>query len=71
MMQALSTAFAGFSARCDDISRLAERIRTQPSDENLAGDMVGLRLNQRLAEANLAVVRAADDTSESLIHVIA
>jgi hypothetical protein len=28
-------------------------------------------VSQRAAEANLAVARAADETSESLIHVIA
>jgi hypothetical protein len=71
MVQALSTALAGFSARSDAIARLAERIRNQPPNENLAGDMVGLMVSQRLAEACLAVARVADQTSESLIHVIA
>jgi hypothetical protein len=71
MIQALGTALAGYSARSDDVARLAERIRNQPSDENVAGDMVGLMVNQRAAEANLTVARVADDTSESLMHVIA
>jgi hypothetical protein len=33
--------------------------------------MVGLMVNQRLAEANLSVARVADETSGSLSHVIA
>jgi hypothetical protein len=71
MIRALSTALAGYSARCDDIARLAERVRNQPPDERVAHDMVGLVVDQRLAQANLAVARAADETSASLIHVIA
>jgi hypothetical protein len=71
MVQALNAALAGYSARSDDIARLAGRIRNQPSDGDLVGDRVGLMVNQRMAEANLAVARVAEQTNESLIHVIA
>jgi hypothetical protein len=71
MIQALGSALAAYSARSDDIARLAERIRNQPVGENVAKDMVGLMVSQRAAEANLAVARVADETGESLIHVIA
>ena len=71
MIQALNTALAGYSARSEDITRMAERIRSQPLGENTAGNMVGLMVNQRAAEANLAVARVADDMGQSLIHVIA
>jgi hypothetical protein len=33
--------------------------------------MVGLMVSQRAAEANLVVARVADETGQSLIHVIA
>lgn len=71
MIQALNTALAGYSARSEDIARLATRIRNQVSDENLVGNMVGLIIGRRAAEANLAVARVADTMGESLIHVIA
>ena len=71
MLQALGTALAGYAARLDDLGRLAERIRDQRSDANLAGDMVAVMANQRGAEANLAVARVVDETGQSLIHVIA
>jgi len=71
MIQALNAALAGYSARSDDIARLADRIRSQRSGENLAGDMVGVMVNQRAAEANLVVARVADAMGESLVHVIA
>jgi hypothetical protein len=71
MIQALNAALAGYTARSDDITQLAGRIRNQPSDGNLAGDMVGVMVNRRMAEANLAVARVAEQTNESLIHVIA
>jgi hypothetical protein len=71
MIQALNAALAGYTARSNDITRLAGRIRNEPLDGNLAGDMVGVVINQRMAEANLAVARVADQTSESMIHVIA
>jgi hypothetical protein len=71
MLQALDTALAGYTARMDDMGRLAERIRGQRPDEDLTGDMVAVTASQRAAEANLAVAHAADETSQSLIHVIA
>ncbi len=71
MIQALNIALAGYAARTDDIGRFAERIRSQPLGENLAGDMVGVMISQRAAEANLVVARVADETGQSLIHVIA
>jgi hypothetical protein len=71
MIQALNTALAGYSARSEDIARMAERIRSQPLGENMAGNMVGLMVSQRAAEANLAVARVADNMGQSLIHVIA
>lgn len=71
MIQALNTALAGYSARGEAITRLAGRIRNSPSNENVTGDMVGLMVNQRAAESNLVVAHVADQTGESLIHVIA
>jgi hypothetical protein len=71
MVQALNAALAGYSARSDDMARLAGRICYQPAGGNLVGDTVGLRVNQRMAEANLAVARVAEQTNQSLIHVIA
>jgi hypothetical protein len=71
MMQALNTALAGYSGRSEDILRVAEQIRNRPLGENMAHDMVGLMVNQRAGEANLAVARVADDMGQSLIHVIA
>ena len=71
MIQALNTALAGYSVHSDNLVRLADRISSQRSGENLAGDMVGMMVNQRAAEANLVVARVADALGESLIHVIA
>jgi hypothetical protein len=71
MIQALNTALAGYSARSEDILRMAERIRGRPLGENVAQDLVGLMVGQRAAEANLAVAHVAYETSGSLLHVIA
>jgi len=71
MIQALNTVLAGYSARSEDITRIAERIRNRPLGDGVAGNMVGLMVNQRAAEANLAVARVADELGQSLIHVIA
>jgi hypothetical protein len=70
-MQALATALAGYSARCEDISRSAERIRNQAAGADVTGDLVSVMVSQRAAEANLVVAHVADETSASLIHVIA
>jgi hypothetical protein len=70
-MQALATALAGYSARCEDIARSAERIRNQAAGEDVTGDLVRVMVSQRGAEANLAVAHVADETSASLLHVIA
>ena len=71
MIQALNTALAGYSARRADIVRVAIRIRDSRTDETMVRDMVGLMVNQRAAEANLVVARVAQQTGDSLIHVIA
>lgn len=67
----LAAALAGYTARTEDVGRIADRIRSQPLNGNLAGDMVGLMVSQRAAEANLIVAHVADETGQSLIHVIA
>lgn len=71
MIRALETALGGYTARGNDFARLAERIRNQPKGDDVAGDMVGVIVDQRAAEANLAVARTADEVSGSLMHVIA
>lgn len=71
MIRALETALEGYATRSDDLTRLAERIRRQPTGDNLGSDMVGVFVNQRVAEANLAVARTADEVAGQLMHVIA
>jgi hypothetical protein len=71
MIRALDTALAGFAARSNDFAHWAERIRRQPVGDNLGNDMVGVMVNQRAAEANLAVARTADEVVGQLMHVIA
>ena len=70
-MQALATAVAGYSSCCKDIARSAERIRNRGTGGDVTGDLVSVMASQRAAEANLAVAHIADETSASLIHVIA
>jgi len=69
MLRAIQTAVAGYSERTADIARLADRVAKQSQD--VTGNMVGLIANQRAAEADLAVVRVADETTQTLIHIIA
>jgi hypothetical protein len=69
MLPAIQTALAGYTERTADIARLSDRIAKQSQD--VTGNMVGLIVNQRAAEANLAVARVADETMQSLLHIIA
>jgi len=71
MIRVLESALGGYAARGADIARLAEKIRTQTTGEDLAANLVGIMVNQRAAEANLVVARVANETGESLLHVIA
>jgi len=43
----------------------------QPTDTDVTKELVNVMVNQRAAEANLAVARVAEDTGETLMHVIA
>ena len=70
-MRALESALADFTVRGENISRLADRIRSQGAGQDLVTNMVGLVVGQRLAEADLAVAQVADSTQEGLVHVIA
>jgi len=62
---------AGYNARGDEIARLGAKVANSPKDGDVSQAMVGVMVNQRLAEANLTVARVAETLSESLIHVIA
>ncbi len=69
MLRAIETAYAGYADRSREISRLADRIAQ--ADQDRTANMVGLMLNQHAAEADLVVAKVADETTQSLIHVIA
>jgi hypothetical protein len=69
MLRAIESAFAGYADRAREISRLAEQI-TRP-DQDPTAATVGLMVNQRAAEASLVVAQVADETTQSLIHVVA
>ncbi len=69
MLRAIETAYAGYADRSREISRLADRIAQ--ADQDQTANMVGLMLNQHAAEADLVVAKVADETTQSLIHVIA
>jgi hypothetical protein len=69
MLRAIETAYAGYAERSREISRLADRIAG--GDQAETANMVGLMVNQHAAEADLVVAKVADETSQSLIHVIA
>lgn len=69
MLRAIESALAGYADRSRDISRVAARISAPDQDQ--VTNMVDLMVNQHAAEAALQVARVADETTESLIHVIA
>ncbi len=69
MLRAIESALAGYVDRSHDISRVAREI-AKP-DRLEARDMVDLIANQRAAEACLVVAKVADESTQSLMHVIA
>jgi hypothetical protein len=71
MMRAMETAIGGFVSRSEAIDRLAVKVRDQAEGDGMAANLVGLIVNQHAAEANLVVARVAEQTTDSLIHIIA
>ena len=69
MIRAIETALAGYTDRTRDLSQLATKL-AKPDGAD-ARTMVGLMADQRAAEANLVTLQVADQTTESLLHVIA
>lgn len=69
MLRAIETALAGYADRAREISRVAARV-SKP-DQDQVTNTVDLIVNQHAAEASLQVARAADEATESLLHVIA
>ena len=69
MLRAIETALAGYADRGRDIARLAQTMAVP--DRADARAMAQLMVNQRAAEADLAIARVADECTESLIHVVA
>lgn len=71
MIRALETALVSYTAHGDELSRLAKKIFDRSADDKLTRTMVEITVNQRGAEASLAVARTADEVNETLLHVIA
>ena len=71
MIQALHIAMTGYSARANDLEKVATNIAGRHGDSEVARDIVDMIVTQRVAEANLAVAKVADSMGKSLIHVIA
>jgi hypothetical protein len=69
MLRAVETAYAAYADRSRDISRLAAKM-SRP-DQDPISSTVGLMANQHAAEADLMVAKVADETTQSLIHVVA
>ncbi len=69
MLRAIESALAGYADRSREISRVASEV-AKP-DRLEARDVVDLMSNQRAAEACLVAARVADESTESLMHVIA
>ncbi len=69
MLRAIESALAGYADRSRDISRVAREV-AKP-DRLEPRDMVDLIANQRAAEACLVAAKVADESSQSLMHVIA
>jgi flagellar basal body rod protein FlgC len=71
MIRALETALAGYGACSDAVARSAGKMSSQSANIDETKELVSVMVNQRAAEANLAVARVAEDTGETLMHVIA
>jgi flagellar basal body rod protein FlgG len=71
MIGALETALVSYAAHGEELSRLATKISQRSVDDNVTATMVAMTVNQRAAEASLAVARTADEVSRTLLHVIA
>ena len=69
MIRAIESALAGYADRTRDISRLAQKLAKPDGTD--ARTMAGLIANQRAAEASLVTLQVADQTTASLLHVIA
>lgn len=69
MLRAIETALADYSARTQQLARIAQQTNRPDTDD--VANTVARMVNQRAAEADLTVAKVADETEASLMHVIA
>lgn len=67
-ISAVSASHTKLAARADGISRAG---MTQKADADLAGNLVGIKLDKNEQSANLAVVRKKDEMMGTIIDLLA
>ena len=67
----VETALMGLNAALESMQRTAARIAEFTSETDLIKDIVQLSIDERRFEANIAVIRTADDMIGSLLDILA
>jgi flagellar basal body rod protein FlgC len=69
-MDIMAIALSGIQAATRRFSASAQRVVSDPRSD-LAGEIVEEKLDAAALKANVAVIRTADDMTESLLDILA
>ena len=71
MVGAISSGLTGVAAGVERLDKAARRIARDGAAGDLAGDMVDMMRARHQVRAGVAVIRTADDTTRTLLDVLA
>jgi flagellar hook protein FlgE len=71
MTTAIDAAIGGIQSRLDSLDRTAARIARSAPGDDTPGDLVQLMIDQRGVQANVAVLKTANEMLGALLDVLA
>jgi len=71
MVNALDQGLAGIAAGFERLDKAATRVARDGAEGDLAGNMIDLMRARQQVRASVAVIRTVDDTTRTLLDVLA
>lgn len=71
MTNAMDAALTGLQSRLDSLDRTAARIARSAPDDDTPGDLVQLMIDQRGLQAEIAVLKTADEMVGTILDLLA
>lgn len=69
MVDAISTAISGLQTASRNVAKAAENIADPAKNDQLAEDIVDIKISENAYKANIAVIKTADRMEDALLRL--